>query len=34
MPSKGDRVVTVSFAEVGEKRLLLGLAPLEKIEKD
>jgi DNA helicase-2/ATP-dependent DNA helicase PcrA len=34
MPSKGDRVITVSFAEVGEKRLLLGLAPLEKIEKD
>ncbi len=34
IPDKGDRVVTVSFEEAGIKKLLLSLAPLEKIEKD
>jgi len=34
LPSKGDQVVTVSFEEAGIKKLLLSLAPLEKIERD
>ena len=33
LPDRGDRVVTVSFAEAGVKKLLLSLAPLEKIEQ-
>jgi len=33
-PDKGDQVVAVSFKEAGVKRLLLSLAPLQKIEKD
>ena len=33
LPDKGDRVITVSFEEVGIKKLLLSLAKLEKIEK-
>jgi len=33
-PDKEDQVVAVSFKEAGVKRLLLSLAPLEKIEKD
>jgi len=33
-PDKGDQVVAVSFKEAGVKKLLLSLAPLEKIEKD
>ena len=31
---KGDRVVAVSFREAGVKKLLLSLAPLQRIEKD
>ena len=31
---KGDQVVAVSFREAGVKKLLLSLAPLQKIEKD
>jgi DNA helicase-2/ATP-dependent DNA helicase PcrA len=31
---RGDRVVTVAFEQVGVKRLMLSLAPLEKIERD
>ncbi|MCD6599250.1 MAG: UvrD-helicase domain-containing protein [Dehalococcoidia bacterium] len=34
LPSKGDQVITVSFEEAGIKKLLLSLAPLEKIGKD
>ena len=33
-PDKGDQVVAVSFKEAGVKKLLLSLAPLQKIEKD
>jgi len=33
-PDKGDQVVAVSFREAGVKKLLLSLAPLQKIEKD
>jgi len=33
LPDKGDQVVTVAFKEAGVKKLLLSLAPLEKIEK-
>ena len=31
---RGDKVVTVAFEQVGPKKLMLSLAPLEKIEKD
>jgi len=31
---RGDKVVTVAFEQVGAKRLMLSLAPLEKIERD
>ena len=31
---RGDKVVTVAFEQVGVKRLMLSLAPLEKIERD
>jgi DNA helicase II / ATP-dependent DNA helicase PcrA len=34
MPDRGDKVLTVDFEQVGVKRLMLSLAPLEKIEKD
>ena len=34
LPSRGDHEVTVAFEEAGVKKLLLSLAPLEKIEKD
>ena len=34
VPDRGDKVVTVDFEQVGVKRLMLSLAPLEKIEKD
>jgi len=33
LPNKGDEIVTVAFEEAGAKKLLLSLAPLEKIEK-
>jgi len=33
-PDKRDQVVAVSFREAGVKKLLLSLAPLQKIEKD
>ncbi|GAH30618.1 unnamed protein product, partial [marine sediment metagenome] len=33
LPNKGDQIVTVAFKEAGAKKLLLSLAPLEKIEK-
>jgi len=33
LPDKGDEIVTVAFEEAGAKKLLLSLAPLEKIEK-
>jgi DNA helicase-2/ATP-dependent DNA helicase PcrA len=33
-PNRGDQEITVAFEGVGVKRLLLSLAPLEKIEKD
>ena len=33
LPTKDDQVVTVAFDEMGIKKLLLSLAPLEKIEK-
>ena len=32
-PNKDDQEITVAFAAAGVKRLLLSLAPLEKIEK-
>lgn len=32
-PNKDDQEITVAFTEAGVKRLLLSLAPLEKIEK-
>jgi DNA helicase-2/ATP-dependent DNA helicase PcrA len=32
-PRKDDQEITVSFTDVGTKRLLLSLAPLEKVEK-
>ena len=31
-PTRGDHEVVVAFKEVGEKKLLLSLAPLERIE--
>jgi len=34
LPTKGDHEVTVAFEEAGVKKLLLSLAPLEKIERD
>jgi len=34
LPDKGDQVLTVAFRETGVKKLLLSLAPLEKIERD
>ncbi len=33
LPNKGDQIVTVAFKVGGAKKLLLSLAPLEKIEK-
>ncbi len=34
VPDRGDKVLTVAFEQVGVKKLMLSLAPLEKIEKD
>jgi len=34
LPNKGDQIVTVAFERAGAKKLLLSLAPLEKIEKN
>ena len=34
LPNRNDQEVTVAFEEFGVKKLLLSLAPLEKIEKD
>lgn len=33
-PSRGDYIVTIAFKEAGPKKLLLSIAPLEKIEKN
>jgi hypothetical protein len=33
-PNKDDQEITVAFTTAGVKRLLLSLAPLEKIEKN
>ena len=33
LPNKGDQIVTVAFKVGGAKKLLLSLAPMEKIEK-
>jgi hypothetical protein len=33
-PTKNDQELTVAFEEGGVKKLLVSLAPLEKIEKD
>jgi hypothetical protein len=34
LPTRGDQEVTVVFEEAGVKKLLLSLAPLEKIEEE
>jgi len=33
LPTRDDHEVTVAFEQAGVKKLLLSLAPLEKIEK-